>query len=267
MQPGSLRRIVASVHHAAEVGQQRVFERWMGVSTSGNVYRADGVARTDRVFYTGSQWIAVRRSLRRLGRTPRELFVDLGAGKGQALLIAARLPYRRAIGIEFDPELAEAASKNVTSARARLRVPVVEVVTQDALEWHPHEDVSVVFMYCPFVGRLFHDVLPRVFESYDRRPRELFIVYCFPFEHDWLLSTGRVRVLNVLPARWPTVPRWWQTSWVIVTYRVIGPGDSDLPPLHRTMLRSKAAAQYWSRPNGHRFWVGEPDQEKVYSDA
>jgi SAM-dependent methyltransferase len=267
MLPRPLRRIVASAHRGAELGQQRVFERWMGVSTSGNVYHPDGVAQTDRVFYAGSQWIPVRRSLRRLGRTPRDAFVDLGAGKGQALLIAARLRYRRVIGIEFAPELAEAATKNVTSARSRLRVPMVEVVTQDALEWRPREDVSVVFMYCPFVGQLFHDVVPRVFESYDRRPRELFIVYCFPFEHDWLLSTGRVRVENVLPARWPTVPGWWQTSWVIVTYRVVGPGASDLTPVQLRKLRSKAAGKFWSRPNGHRFWVGEPDREKVYSDA
>ncbi|MBO0886883.1 MAG: class I SAM-dependent methyltransferase, partial [Acidimicrobiales bacterium] len=189
------------------------------------------------------------------------------AGKGQAVLIAARLPYRRVIGIEVDEELAAAASQNLKSARSRLRAPVVEVITEDAQEWRLPDDASVVFLYCPFVGRLFHRVLQGVFESHDRRPRALFLVYCFPFEHNWLISTGRVQVEYVQPARWPTIPGWWKTSWVIVTYRLIGPGNPDQPLVQHRTSRSRAAAHYWGGHNDHRFWVGEPDGEKVYSGA
>jgi SAM-dependent methyltransferase len=250
---------------AAEAAQQRAFQRWLGVSTIGNVYHQDGVAKSGQVFYTGSQWVPVRRALQRLGPGPTDVFVDLGAGKGQALLIAALLPYGRVIGVEVDEELSRTASLNVGKARSRLRTPAVEVVRADALAWPVPDDASIIFMYCPFVGELFYRVLERVFESYDRSPRHLFIVYSFPFEHNWLLSTGRVEVENVLPARWPTRPGWWKNNWVIVTYRVVPRSRSDEPGRAEGVFT--AAAQRWSAQNDHRFWVGEPGRKRVYSDC
>jgi hypothetical protein len=120
-------------------------------------------------------------------------------------------------------------------------------------------------MYCPFVGALFHRVLEGVLASHARRPRDLFIVYSFPFEHNWLLSTGRVEVQDVQPARWPSRPGWWKTSWVMVTYRVITPGSSDQRESMGHRSPSHAARRRWSAENDHRFWVGEPGREKVYS--
>jgi hypothetical protein len=143
-------------------------------------------------------------------------------------------------------------------------VRVIDVLSIDALAWSLPDDASVVFMYCPFIGLLFHEVLSGVFDSYDRRPRDLFIVYCFPFEHNWLLSTGRVEVEGVLPAKWPTMPSWWRSSWVILTYRVIPHGHLDQGRFRPRVSRT-APEQRWSGPNDHRFWVGEPGAEKVYS--
>ena len=259
------RKIGAIAFRAAEAAQQRLFQRWLGVQTAGNVYASDGVAKTGRVFYTGSQWFPVRGALRRLAPSSSDVFVDLGAGKGQALLTAARLPYGRVIGVEADGDLATVASENLRRARSHLRAGAIEVVTSDALTWPLPDDTSVIFMYCPFVGELFHRVLEGAFASHARRQRDLFIVYCFPFEHNWLVSTGRVEVVDVQPARWPTRPRWWETSWVIVTYRALTPGRAAQRAPTAGRSPAKLARRRWGAQNDHRFSVGEPGRETIYS--
>jgi SAM-dependent methyltransferase len=234
----------------------------MGVSTSRNVYHEEPVAQTGRVFYEGCQWLPLRRALRRVHPRSSDVFVDLGAGKGQALLIAGRSGYGTVIGVEVDPDLAGNAASNIDRARHRLRAPIVEIVNADALDWGIPDDTTTVFMFCPFLGELFHAVLEGVFASYDRRPRDLHLVYDFPFEHNWLLSTGRLQVESVLPGRWPARPGWWRTSWVIITYRVTSPSGGAT---RRTWHGRGRPMRRWAGANDHRFWVGEPGGEKVYS--
>ena len=47
------------------------------------------------------------------GRIEAYGFVDVGAGKGRALLLAAELPFRKIIGVELNEELTRIAQKNV----------------------------------------------------------------------------------------------------------------------------------------------------------
>jgi hypothetical protein len=40
-------------------------------------------------------------------------FIDLGSGKGRALLLASEFPFQEIIGVELGPELHEIAKKNI----------------------------------------------------------------------------------------------------------------------------------------------------------
>jgi SAM-dependent methyltransferase len=143
--------------------------------------------------------------------------LDLGAGMGRTLLLAASHPVRRVIGIELVPQFATAARENVARNVGILRAPV-EVVTGDVLGWPIPPDVSVVYAFSPFVRSVFGRVLDAVLESIDAHPRPLRLVYAHPDEHDLVLGTGRAQVLDVIPQYWPTRPGWWRNLAVIVTY-------------------------------------------------
>ena len=43
----------------------------------------------------------------------RTAFVDIGAGKGRAMLLAAEMPFRRIVGVELHPQLAAVARRNL----------------------------------------------------------------------------------------------------------------------------------------------------------
>ena len=250
--------------------QDRIFDRLLGVSTreriitDGSIFTSGG----DNCPYDGSQWLPVQRALKDLRPGPSDVFVDLGSGKGKTLLIAGRLPYRRVVGVEIDKELSQCARRNIKQAQPRLRAHEVDCVTAGVLDWPIPDEVSVVFMFNPFIGQTFRTAAGQIFESYDRRPRTLHILYMYPWEHDWLLSTGRVVVDGIRPGNWPARPRWWQTGHVIVSYRVVGVSEaSQSGSLPRRSIRPHRAIRRWSRPNGHRFTMSAPGKQTLYSSS
>jgi SAM-dependent methyltransferase len=244
--------------------QQHLFDLLLGVSTTGIAATGgDGMFYTggDHCFYEGCEGFSLLRALKDLGPTPSDVFVDLGSGKGRGLIVAGRLPYKHVLGVEIDKELSRLAQQNLDRARLRLRAERVECITGSALDWPIPDDASVIFMFNPFIGPTFSAVISGIIDSYDRNPRALHIVYEHPWEHDQLLSTGRVIVSNVRSRPWLALGRWWESGNVIVTYRVVGSGASD----QHGVLRPGRAVQHWSVPNGHNFSMPVPGTGKIYT--
>jgi SAM-dependent methyltransferase len=85
------------------------------------------------------------------GKIEAYSFVDVGAGKGRALLLAAQLPFRKVIGVEVSEELASTAEKNVMRwnqvARPKAKVSVVQ---GDAAKFRWPRTPLLVYLYNPF---------------------------------------------------------------------------------------------------------------------
>jgi len=85
------------------------------------------------------------------GRIEAYSFVDVGAGKGRALLLAAELPFRKVIGVEISEELSRIAQRNVTRwcrfGRSKSRIRVVQ---QDAVKFQWPRTPLLVYLYNPF---------------------------------------------------------------------------------------------------------------------
>jgi SAM-dependent methyltransferase len=107
-------------------------------------------------------------------------FIDLGAGKGRALILAAEKGFRRVIGVEFSAELCVIARCNITATSG-----TAEVVCQSAREFSFPEEPAVVFLYNPFSPEILNDVLKHVHaESYLAyvNPRHAQVVDSFHFD-------------------------------------------------------------------------------------
>jgi len=242
--------------------ERRINRRYTG-DFGGFADLADlGIQGEGRVYYEPSRWVPTTLALRRLDLGPGDVFADLGAGKGVAAVLAARYPIRRVIAVELSSELADTARRNVESNQQRLRADDVEIVTGDATEWEIPDDLTVLFLHNPFIGAPFHRVMERIFEAFDRRRRPLRIVYSYPWEHNWLISTGRVRAIDVCPRQmWPRPRSWWMGDEVIVTYVMRGAGDDQRlgRPVRREML------ERWNAPNDTRFVMHRPGQPPIWS--
>ena len=83
--------------------QQRAFDLILGVSTKGIVSTESSMidAGGDCYDYQGCQWLSVRRALKGLNPSGSDVFVDLGSGKGRALLIAVDFPISALLALSW----------------------------------------------------------------------------------------------------------------------------------------------------------------------
>ncbi len=177
-----------------------VIEPTCRIETSQAVALADiGLGAPGRVDYRPSGWLDLRGILRRADVSEDDVFLDLGSGKGRVVLLAARYPFSRVVGVELSPQLTEIAHRNVANCRTKLRCGKVELVNADAVDYRIPDDVSIVYMFNPFRGAVFDAAIARLIESVDRHPRTVRLIYRKPDDHDRLMRTGRFRLVRTIP--------------------------------------------------------------------
>ena len=119
--------------------------------------------------------------MRRAECLPEEgVFLDYGAGRGRAMVLAARLPFRRVVGVEIDPDLAEAARENIRRSSHCLSCRNVDVVTADAAEFGCPDDATMLHFFDPFAGVILERVIDAVHSSLVRTPRRVTILFADP---------------------------------------------------------------------------------------
>ncbi len=124
-------------------------------------------------------------------------FVDIGAGKGRALLIAAQFPFKRIVGVEFSPGLVATARRNVEVYVRSLKTPAdMEVICADASDYELPSDNIVVYLFNPFNGPTFSGFLARLERSLRENPRTIYLVYWSPMSEPVLARCGLFKKLG-----------------------------------------------------------------------
>ena len=105
-------------------------------------------------------------------------FVDLGAGMGRALLLAAGLPFRAVVGVELNPTLARIGRKNMALWRAAGRAhSPMRMVCRDAAEFALPDGPCVVFLFNPFGAPVLRRLLAACSRTFAGREGQLDILY------------------------------------------------------------------------------------------
>ena len=130
--------------------------------------RADLAAGTKQSAQTAPDW-------------SRFTFVDLGCGKGRALLLASRSPFRQVLGIELDGDLAAIAQANLHAFHAPWQqCHALAVLHADATAIDLPPTPILLYLYHPFLAPALKRVLRRLERSLRQNPRELWLVYINP---------------------------------------------------------------------------------------
>jgi SAM-dependent methyltransferase len=196
--PRDIPRPLSRTYNALSRAASTVLDGVLNVDTTGGVDLADlGLDAPDRVSYRAGGWLDLLRVLRPGEVGPGDAFLDLGSGKGRMLLLAARYPFRRIIGVELSESLTAIARRNLARSRLRPRCRDIELVTGDALDFAIPDDITVVYLFNPFRDAIFDGVVRRLEESVDRRPRSVRVIYRNPIYNDRLLRSGRFRTMRV----------------------------------------------------------------------
>jgi SAM-dependent methyltransferase len=150
----------------------------------------------DRLLYLPSDWHVLPRALRYIGVSSQDTFIDFGCGNGRILHQAAKRPFRRVIGVEISPALAEIARRNLAARRHRHRCKSVEVVLSDVADYPAPDDLTVAYLYHPVANETFDAVMKSIIDSIDRKPRRVRLIYNLPIQKSNVLATKRFRLLT-----------------------------------------------------------------------
>jgi len=108
-------------------------------------------------------------------------FVDIGSGKGRALLLASEYPFRRIIGVELLPELNRIAQENIRAfSKARGHEIPAESISGDATGFDFPAEPLVVYFFHPLTEAGFRQVMANLKASLAAQPRPIHIIYANP---------------------------------------------------------------------------------------
>lgn len=135
------------------------FDRKYGVETSGAVQVVPTSSRnfSHGMRYSAAPEAAIRWGIENCGMLlPFTTFVDIGSGKGRALIVASFYPFGRIVGVEYSPELIRVCFSNLRKLGLTSRC---EVLLEDALDFRFPEGDLLIFLYNPFDSVILQQVL------------------------------------------------------------------------------------------------------------
>ncbi len=125
-----------------------------------------------------------------IGSTPLSdyTFVDVGCGKGRAVMLASTFSFRQALGVELNPALAATARRNLTVWQSSARPCAdLDILTADALEFPVPLSPVVFYVFNPFGAPVVERFLARLIALAASRTSVIDIIYVQP-EHITLFA-------------------------------------------------------------------------------
>lgn len=159
-------------------------ERELGIDTFGdkdaNELSINCVSKEGGHLYQPSSSIIFERAMNVLPFNFKDkVFLDIGSGKGRALILAAEAGFKKVIGIEYANELNDMAYTNIEKVKDRF--PNTEFVLHegDALEFDIPEEVDVIYLFNPFDEDAVRGLLKKVQPVFAKQ-KPIHLIYVHP---------------------------------------------------------------------------------------
>jgi SAM-dependent methyltransferase len=154
------------------------FDRRYGVETAGRqpiwAYDVDLRAAEGGSPYEPVDEHELESAIERLGiDTQQFIFIDLGCGKGKALIVASKWKFRQLIGVELIGELSKVAEKNLRHCG----IDDAAIFNMDVRSFRFPSTNIVVFMNNPFDGVILEQLLNNLKTA---QTKEIRIIYYVP---------------------------------------------------------------------------------------
>ncbi len=127
--------------------------------------------------------------------------VDMGCGKGLSLVYAARLGFRKQIGVEYSPKLAQTAQTNLKKFSDQNRVKMnFEIVNADAAQFEIPENADCFYFFNPFDAFILNKVMQNITKSLETHPRKILIVYVNAL-HKYVIEKYAFEKIKYIPIK------------------------------------------------------------------
>jgi len=128
------------------------------------------------------------------------IFIDLGCGKGRAILAAMLFPFKKIIGVELIEFTSKIATDNVEILKKNKLVKCtdIEICCQDAINFDIPNDNITFFLFMPFVGPILDQVLDKICRFREENNKRVIIAHAElrPSDEKIFLSKDRIKKIH-----------------------------------------------------------------------
>lgn len=156
-----------------------------GVELSMATLEETGLDPSRAYDYSNSGGPRLESILKTLGISRACSVIDVGCGKGGAMITLARY-FGRVDGLELSEQLIPVARENLRKAG----LSNSQVFHGDAAEFTDFDPYSYIYLSNPFPCSVMRRFLHHVLDSLERRPRNLTIIYWIPVDDPLLAQMG-----------------------------------------------------------------------------
>jgi SAM-dependent methyltransferase len=109
-----------------------------------------------------------------------ETIIDLGCGKGGALIALRKAGFNRIYGVEISEKLCNIAKSNLL----KFKIDDVTVYHSDIMDFNMYHYFEIFYMYNPFPAEILRHVISKIEQSLLEKPRQVIIIYMNPKHHE-----------------------------------------------------------------------------------
>lgn len=124
-------------------------------------------------------------------------FLDLGCGKGRALVVAARYGFNPVIGLDFHPTLSSEAADLTGTFKHNYPKTIFKVINNDAFYFEIPENVSTIFLFNPFDEVIMSGVIGNILKTLQLTPRVIRVLYANPVHKDLFIEVGFKEIFHI----------------------------------------------------------------------
>ena len=121
-----------------------------------------------------------------LSITHIDSIIDIGSGKGSALVTMCKFPFKRISGVELSKEMFDIALQNIKI----LKLQSVSIYNNDATKFEYYKEYNIFYMYNPFPSPIMKLVMKELNNIGKDKKDEIIIIYNHPTCHTDILDGG-----------------------------------------------------------------------------
>jgi len=112
--------------------------------------------------------------------------LDIGAGKGSAMVLMKEYPFSQVDGIELSTKITAIAKKNFKI----LKLKDINIYNENAITFSKYNEYTIFYMYNPFPSIVMKKVLNQIINVLKEKESSVKIIYFNPECHEDIIATG-----------------------------------------------------------------------------
>ena len=176
-------------------------ERQYGIHTTGQDelkgLERKGIDISHATLYMPTSYYVLRRLMNEIIKYPsNKTFLDIGCGKGRALVVAADYGFNQLKGIDFSKEFCDYAKETVKICHSRNPSARFTIEQADALTYEIDPEITTIFLFNPFDEVVVGPVVNNILKSQRVNPRTIRLLYANPTHKQLFLDSGFVEIFH-----------------------------------------------------------------------